>query len=59
MKRFGQVIVKKHILVLVVAVLLVLPAVMGIIGTKINYDMLSYLPKDLDTVKGAKVLKKE
>ena len=56
---FRSVIVKKHILVLVVAVLLVLPAVMGIIGTKINYDMLSYLPKDLDTVKGAKVLKKE
>ncbi len=37
MKRFGQVIVKKHILVLVVAVLLVLPAGMGVIGTKKNY----------------------
>lgn len=56
MDRFARVIVKRRQLVLLLSVLLLIPSVFGILGTRINYDMLTYLPKDLDTVIGQDIL---
>lgn len=50
--RFSKAVVKHRVLILVVAVLLMIPSALGMIGTRVNYDMLDYLPGDMDTVKG-------
>lgn len=56
MDRFSEVIVKRRKLVLILSLLLLIPSVFGILGTRINYDMLTYLPKNLDTVIGQDIL---
>lgn len=59
MHKFGLFIAKHRKLVLVIAVLLLIPSVYGFITTKINYDILTYLPKDLDSTKGQEILDKD
>ena len=54
--KIGDKIVKHRRIVLIVALILLIPAFMGYRATKINYDMLTYLPKDMDTVKGQNIL---
>lgn len=44
MKRFDEIIVKLRIPIIILSLLLVIPSVFGIINTRINYDILSYLP---------------
>ena len=44
--------------VLIAAILLLIPALMGFLGTKVNYDILSYLPDELESVQGEQVLDK-
>ena len=56
MDRFSKFIVRKRKLVLLVCILLLIPSVLGILNTRINYDMLTYLPSDLDTVVGQDIL---
>lgn len=56
MKSFGKWIVKHRVFVLIVSFLLLIPSVMGALGTRINYDILTYLPKSMDTVKGQDIL---
>ncbi len=56
MSRFGKAVVKCKIPILIIAVLLLVPSVFGMINTRINYDMLDYLPGDIDTVKGQEIL---
>lgn len=50
--HFSKAVVKYRIPILIIAVLLMIPSVLGMIGTRINYDMLDYLPDDMDTVIG-------
>ncbi|MBO4415115.1 MAG: MMPL family transporter [Lachnospiraceae bacterium] len=50
--KFAKAVVKYRIPILIVAVLLMVPAVLGYAGTRVNYDMLDYLPESMDTVKG-------
>lgn len=50
--RFAKTVVKWRVPILIAAVLLMIPSVLGIIGTRINYDMLTYLPEDMETVVG-------
>ena len=50
--KLGKAIVKSRVVILIVAVLLLIPSVLGMIFTRVNYDMLNYLPDSLDTVKG-------
>ncbi len=50
--RFSRAVVKYRIPILVLAVLLLVPSVIGMIKVRINYDMLDYLPSDMDTVIG-------
>ena len=56
MKKFADFITKKHILVLIIGLLLMVPALIGYINTRINYDILVYLPENIDTIKGEKIL---
>ncbi len=54
--KFGKTVVKCRIPILVIAILLMVPSVIGMAATRINYDMLTYLPEDMDTVKGQDIL---
>lgn len=59
MLKFSQWLVKHKAVVLVLGVLLIIPCAIGFINTRVNYDILSYLPKDIDTMKGQDILKEE
>ena len=50
--RLSKSVVKNRVLILIVALLLLIPSVLGMANTRINYDMLDYLPEDMDTVVG-------
>lgn len=50
--KFGKAVVKSRIAILIVAIVLLIPSVLGMIFTRVNYDMLNYLPDSLDTIKG-------
>ena len=56
MKKLARAIVKMRRLILIVAVLLLIPAAVGAIATPINYDILSYLPQELDSRVGQLLL---
>ena len=55
--KFGKAIVKSRVVILIVALALMAPSLLGMIFTRVNYDMLSYLPEDLETIKGQDYLK--
>ncbi len=50
--RFSRGVVKHRKLILILAIILLIPSVIGMAATKVNYDMLDYLPDNMDTVKG-------
>ena len=50
--KLGEWIAKMRILILLAGALLLIPSVIGIVGTRVNYDLLSYLPDSLETVRG-------
>ena len=50
--RFSKAVVKWRVPIVIIAILLMIPATIGIINTRINYDMLDYLPETMDTVIG-------
>ncbi|MGN0517398.1 MAG: RND family transporter [Acutalibacteraceae bacterium] len=54
--RFGKAVVKHRIAIIILTVLLMIPSLYGMIATRINYDMLTYLPEDMDTVIGQNAL---
>lgn len=57
--RFSKAVVKCRVPILILALVLMVPAVLGMAGTRINYDMLDYLPEDMDTVTGQNELMEE
>lgn len=56
MKNFGKCVVKLRIPILIFSFLLLIPSFFGYIGTRVNYDILSYLPKDIETMVGQDIL---
>lgn len=54
--KFGKTVVKCRVPILILALALLIPSVIGMAETRINYDMLTYLPKDIDTVTGQDIL---
>src|SRR5574344_518483 len=54
--KFGDYVVKHKRIILIIMILLVIPAIIGMLATKVNYDVLVYLPKDIETMKGEKIL---
>ena len=57
--KFGKWVVKCRIPILILAIALLVPSTIGMIKTRINYDMLTYLPGDIDTVVGQDILMDE
>ena len=56
MKRFAKGIVKCRVMILILAVALLIPSAIGYFNTRINYDVLTYLPKDIETMVGQDIL---
>lgn len=50
--KFGKAVVKLRVPILILTLVLMIPSVLGYIGTRVNYDMLEYLPEDMETVIG-------
>ena len=50
--RFSKTVVKCRVPILIITILLLIPAVFGYINTRVNYDMLDYLPQNMETVIG-------
>ena len=50
--RFANAVVKHRILILILTAALLVPSAFGMAATRVNYDMLTYLPEDMDTVVG-------
>ena len=59
MNGFGNLVVKHRKLILLCAVILLVPSVIGMSLTRINYDMLNYLPDDIETMKGQAILQED
>ena len=57
--KFGKVVVKLRHAILVIALILIIPSAIGMAKTHVNYDMLSYLPSDMESVKGQDLLMDE
>lgn len=56
MVKFGEKIVKYRVPIFIMALLLLIPAGIGYFNTRINYDILAYLPEDIETMKGQDIL---
>ena len=56
MNKLSQLIVKLRYVILIVAIALLVPAGIGYLNTRVNYDILTYLPKDIETMKGQDIL---
>lgn len=56
MVKMGKKIVKYRVLILVVSILLLIPAAIGYFNTRINYDVLTYLPKNIETMEGQDIM---
>lgn len=56
MKKFGQFICKHKLLIVIITAILMIPAIIGYVKTDINYDILVYLPHDIETLKGEHIL---
>ena len=57
MKKFGKGVVKCRVLILILSVALLVPAAIGYFNTRVNYDILSYLPEEIETMRGQEILK--
>lgn len=56
MKKFGTKVVQLRIPILILSLVLLIPSFLGYVNTKVNYDILSYLPKDIETMVGQDIL---
>lgn len=56
MVKFGKKVVKYRIPILIASILLLIPSVFGYVGTRVNYDVLTYLPDDIETMQGQEIM---
>ena len=56
MIKTGKWIARHRVLILILSFLLLIPSVIGTVTTKVNYDLLSYLPNSLETIKGQDIM---
>lgn len=59
MYKFGELVVRLRIPILIIAVALLIPSAIAYLNTPVNYDLLTYLPEQIDTVKGQDILKED
>lgn len=58
MVAFGKKVVKFRNPILIISILLLIPAGLGYVNTRVNYDVLTYLPEDIETMQGQDILVK-
>ena len=56
MNRFARWVVKHRVVVVIICLALMIPSIFGMASTRVKYDLLYYLPEDLDTIKGQNIL---
>ena len=56
MVKFGKQVVKHRVAILIASILLLIPSVFGYFHTRVNYDVLTYLPKDIETMQGQDIM---
>ncbi len=56
MEKFGRKVVQLRIPILILSLVLLIPSFLGYVSTRVNYDILSYLPKDIETMVGQDIL---
>ena len=59
MKKCANWISNHSLFIVILSCLLLIPAIYGYVNTKINYDILSYLPEDIETLEGQNILTNE
>ncbi len=59
MEKFGEFVCKHKKIILIVSILLLIPSIFGYMATRVNYDILVYLPDDIETIKGENILAKD
>lgn len=59
MQKFGEFICKHRKVILIIALVLLIPSIIGMKATRINYDILVYLPEDIETIKGENILSED
>lgn len=59
MKKIGDFVCKHKVLIIIITLLLLIPSIIGYAKTKINYDILVYLPSDIETLKGQEILSED
>ena len=57
MKKFSNFVVKNKKIIFIISLLLLIPSLIGLLATKTNYDILVYLPSDIETLRGQNILK--
>ena len=56
MQKFGEFVCKHKRIILIIMLILLIPSIIGMKATKINYDILVYLPDDIETIQGENIL---
>lgn len=56
MVKFGKAVVKSRVAILIISFLLLIPSAFGYLHTRVNYDVLTYLPEDIETMKGQDIM---
>ena len=59
MIKFGKAVVKLRVPILILSFLLLIPSALGYFNTRVNYDILTYLPEEIETMKGQEILLEE
>ena len=57
MQKFGEFVCKNKIIILIIAIVLLVPSIIGMKATRVNYDILTYLPDNVETIQGQNILK--
>lgn len=59
MQKFGEFVCKHKRIILIIMLILLIPSIIGMKATKINYDILVYLPDDIETIQGENILSED
>ena len=59
MQKFGEFVCKHKRIILIIMLILLIPSIIGMKATRINYDILVYLPNDIETIQGENILSED
>ena len=59
MQKFGEFVCKHKRIILIIMLILLIPSIIGMKATRINYDILVYLPDDIETIQGENILSED